>query len=598
MTYRTYGIWAAAAALVAGCVGPGGVDNTALRRYQAGLVRHGALHRAEETAPLGLMRPMGEAGVPELQVRQGTAKVLDPQGILVERQVNLIDLSLEQAVLRALTNSPEIRVASFDPGIARQELIKAAAAFDPTLYGSFEHNKEDKKRTPIYFGVPEQQWRDRLNVGIKQRTVTGAEVKAEYELSKQETRSPQDKEYEQLWSLTVKQPLLRDAWSEVNLATVRVARINRDMSDQAFRDKVEQTVGTVVTGYWNLHLARRNVEIQQWLLTLTEETLGKVKARGEMDATDVHIKQTEAALESRRAALFRAQKAVLDAQDKLARTLDDRKVNLLDDYVLVPTTPLADAPLHLSVSDLVVTALKHLPVVGPELDLAHLKAKFNVSDQLATALKHSPLLAQARMAVASADISVDVANNQLLPRLDLGAGATIQGLGTTVFHSNEQIGWFNYISYNVSLTYEYPLGNREAESNLAKAKLQKAKAVATMQDLATQVAVVVRERVRLVRTGHMELRRQRAAVEAFRAQLAAMEVTEKEMGKLTPEWLSLKLSTQEALAAAQAAEVQATVDYNNAMINLAQVTGTVLYLLRVRIDLPAAIGQTPWPDRP
>lgn len=234
--------------------------------------------------------------------------------------------------------------------------------------------------------------------------------------------------------------------------------------------------------------------------------------------------------------------------------------------MIVTTTPLAEAPVTLS-----------------------------VADQLGTALKYSPLLAQARMAIQSAGISVDVAKNQILDRLDLTAGTTIQGLGNTWHESNEELEGHGYVGYDIGLAWEHTLGNREAQSNLAKAKMQKDKAVATLQDLAVQVAVVVRERIRQIETTHRQFVQHGRSVAALEIQLRAMELTEQEMGRLTPEWLSLKLQAQESLAAARSAQVQAAVDYNTAIINLAQVTGTVLQLPRLKIALPAAAAEAPWP---
>ena len=578
MTYRMYGMCVGAALAVAGCIGPHEPDQTTLLTYQKGLIREGPLRRADEKTPLGLMRPMGEPGVGELPTRPGSISTLDANGAIVARKVTLVDLSLEEVIHRTLANSPEIRVASFDPGIARQDVIKAAAAFDPVLFATWELNEEDKARTVLDSGLPEQIWKNKGTAGIKQHLPTGADVQLDWGLTRQRTTGqpplgsttrPTVIDYEQTLSLTIKQPLLRDAGCDVNLATLRVARINRDISDQAFRDKVEQTVGTAIAGYYALQGARRNVEIQESLLKATDETLRKVIARGPLDATDVHVKQTEAALESRRASLLSAQKAFYDAQDKLARTLDDKKINLLDDYVIVPTTPLAEAPVKLS-----------------------------VGDQLGTALQYSPLLAQARMAIQSAGISIDVAKNQLLDRLDLTASATVQGLGKTWHLSSEALETRDHVGYDIGLSWEHPLGNREAKSNLDKAKLQKDKAVATLQDLASQVAVVVRERVRQVETTHRQLAQQGKAVTALEVQLRAMELTEQEMGRLTPEWLSLKLQAQESLAGARSAQTQAAVDYNTAIINLAQVTGTVLHLPRLKIALPAATGEALGPGAP
>ena len=46
-----------------------------------------------------------------------------------------VELTVEQAVARTLGNSPEIRVVSFDPPIAKQDITRAASEFDMTAFG-------------------------------------------------------------------------------------------------------------------------------------------------------------------------------------------------------------------------------------------------------------------------------------------------------------------------------------------------------------------------------------------------------------------------------------------------------------------------------
>lgn len=547
---------AIAALSACGCVRPGRVDPTVLRRYQEGLVKRGAARRAGDK-PLGLLQPTGQEHLPGLRL----SKVEDADGKTVTR----IELSLDEAVLRALANNLDIRVVSFDPAIAREEVLKAAAAFDATLFASITFGKEDKGQGGALAAfVPEQTRKRTYQVGLRKRTTSGAEVSLTYDMDHEWTNSALDKEYEQALTATLTQPLLRDAWRAVNLATLRVARIDRRISDAAFRAKVEETIAGVIKAYWALQQARRAVQIQEWLLVKTKNTEHMVKEREKLDATLVHTKQAEAARLRRWAQLVRARKLVTDAQDQLGRILGDKQINVLNDYQIAPTTDLSDSALVL-----------------------------DAADQLATALARSPLLEQARLAIRSAGITVQVAQNQILPRLDLAASLTLQGLAGTPAASNEEFYRGDHLGYSVSLAFEYPLGNRQRKADLRRARLEKLKAITTLQDLADQVAVVVRERVRLVRASYTELAAQRAAVAATRAQLEAMDLTEKRIGELTPEYLSLKLSTQELLATAQLAALQAVVDYNNALADLRQVTGTLLELPRLKIALPAAIGTRP-----
>ncbi len=60
-----------------------------------------------------------------------------------------VSLTLEQAITQTLANSPDIRVVSFDPEIARQDIKKAAADFDPVEFEQMSWDKQDSPPTAI-----------------------------------------------------------------------------------------------------------------------------------------------------------------------------------------------------------------------------------------------------------------------------------------------------------------------------------------------------------------------------------------------------------------------------------------------------------------
>jgi len=260
-------------------------------------------------------------------------------------------------------------------------------------------------------------------------------------------------------------------------------------------------------------------------------------------------------VESRRAVLIRARKAILDAQDQLGRLLADKQINTLGRYEIVPATQ----PLRTQV------------VISP-------------TDQLVTALQRSPMLEEARLGIEMADIAVRVAKNQTLPRLDLTASTSFQGLGRTYHQAREQLHSGDYASYAVGLSLEYPIGNRFARAELRKSRFERLKAITNLQNLADQVALEVSERVRQIHTAFEEMRAQRAAVEAARVQLQALEDTERIRAQLTPAFLNTKLQAQETLARAERDELQAAIDYNTAMADLARATGTILDRHQVELE--------------
>jgi len=187
---------------------------------------------------------------------------------------------------------------------------------------------------------------------------------------------------------------------------------------------------------------------------------------------------------------------------------------------------------------------------------------------------------------------VRVAKNQVLPRLDLTGSAAYQGLAGQPQDAFNSLNSGDYLSYTVGVSLEYPLGNRERRALLRQRRFERLKAVAALQNVADQVAVQVKERVRQVYTSFEEIKAQHAATEAARLQLEALEETERIRGRLTPEFLQVKLSAQETLAAAERAELDALVQFNGAMADLARATGTVLDLHGVQVALPKIL-ETP-----
>ncbi|MCK4602410.1 MAG: TolC family protein [Phycisphaerae bacterium] len=544
---------ATAVLVIAGCVPPGKIDNDVINRYQKAMAGRSPQQRLG-TAGLEQLRPAGGTTGPELRIitdaETGRARV---------------ELSLDEAVMRALANNVEIRVASFDPAISREEMVKAAAEFDHVLFGSAGYERTDVRTDSTFGGGVSDV--DTYEAGIKQKTVLGTTWSLAWAMTRtwdNSTFRTLATRYEPTMILEVTQPLLRNAWSEFNLATLRLARLNRRTSISEFRAQVEQIVTDVTATYWKLVQARKDLAIQQELLAETRKTLEMVEARRGLDATEVEVKQVKASVALRQAVLIRAERRVLDVQDKLAQLLADAQINVLRDFEIAPTTK-------------------------PNQTLAQIDA----TDQLVTALQNSPLLEQARLAIAMADINVSIAENQTLPKLDLAGLIKYQGLGQTAHEAHEKLGTLNYLSYTIALSLEYPIGNRERRADLRSARFERLKAITQLQDTADKVALAVYERVRRVRMSYQEILAQRAAVAAAKKQLSALEDIEQIRGRLTPEFLRVKLSAQEQLAVAERDELQAIVDHNTAMIDLARITGTVLKLPSVRILLPAA-EQADW----
>jgi outer membrane protein TolC len=514
--------------------------------YQKRLAAEGPQERASRVG-IESLEVTGETHLPPLKVSSG------------EAEKPVVELSVEEAVVRALANSSDIRIVSFDPAIAAEDMTRAWSDFDPTVFGRFDYENADAPVNSVSdIGLRDSRvWEN----GIKQKNTIGSEWSVSYALVRNWddlfTRRLSTR-YEPMLLFQLKQPLLRDGWEMVNMAGVNIAKLNHVTAMTSFRQKAEEVVTQVTGAYWVLVQAKTDVDIQGHLLEKTGETFAKIKARQGIDATTLHVKQIEAAMKSREAFLLSANKRYTDVQEALIRLLADKQLSVLKEFKLTPTSQ----PV--------------LKVDKPE-----------VSEVLRTAMEANPIIAQARLGIDVAQINVDVAKQQRMPRLDLVATARVRALERGYGAANESIADGDYTGYSVGVTYEYPLGNRQREAELRRRRLERSKAISILHNISDQVAIEAKERIREIEKTQSEMQVQTEAVEAAEVYLQTLEDSELVRQNLTPEYLLVKLQAQEALAEAQRAHIKAVVDLNVAVIQLAQTEGTVFEMAQVKTSLSA-----------
>lgn len=534
-----------------GCVNPGELDPRVIAKYQREMAAYAPSERLGGSQELGLLSPAPREGVGPMKIEENK----DDKGNITR----VARLSLEDAIVRAIAGSPSIQVVSFDPAISRQEMVQAAAAFDVIVFGDARYARGDRQRyaTALARRTDERSFR----AGARQLLQTGTR----WEMTWGATRdwdsrglSTSATKYEPTIAFEVAQPLLRGGWLDFNMGRLRIARLAEKSQMEAFRSEVEGVVTEVYRLYWQLHQARSDLDIQRRLVGWSKETHDMVLGRVKLDAGIVQVKQAASALASHRGSLVRVEKIVYDVQEQLAVLLGDPQYNVMGTFEIIPTTPLDDGAVVI-----------------------------NVADQLLAALKHNPTLAQGRLAIEASGVQIKVAENELLPRLDLTASTELQGMGSSMRKGNRGLTSGDYASYTVGIEFEYPIGNRAREAVLRTRKLERSKAIAGFQKNADQIAAAVKERVRQIQMTHKALQYEREAVEAYRAELGGLKTIQKtRKGGMDPEFLELKLRSRERLALAERSEIQALVDYNSAIIELRRITGTVLDLPGLKVALP------------
>src|ERR1019366_9423146 len=142
------------------------------------------------------------------------------------------------------------------------------------------------------------------------------------------------------------QPLWRNLFYDQNRHTIDVAKKNRDLSDQQFRQTVMQVVQQTEQAYWELVYAYNNLQVQLEAVEIgrqQDESNRRQQEQGLLAPIDVVAAQTQLAVFELSA--YSAQAALTSAENALKMLmLPDRSSALWYSAQIPVTTPDAEPP--------------------------------------------------------------------------------------------------------------------------------------------------------------------------------------------------------------------------------------------------------------
>lgn len=567
-------------ATISGCASPlEGKADRDLRR----MVRESAQRELRDAElspePQKLSR---ESRVDSLQIAPEVMKQLDAMGgpgayvgtplplgsnLFGERQ-KVVRVTLERVIGSTVKNNLNVQFARLAPAISQNQLVAAEAAFDWVLFANTQYARTNQPRVASAiggggFGTDENR-SDNANVeaGLRKPLISGGQLTVQSQLGWTENRTNNlvarpDPSVDTNVVVQLDQPLLRNFGSDVALSQVRLAR-------NAELDNIQQLKGTLLTNindaeqaYWNLVRAQSDLLIIERLLARGEEVLKILRDRRGFDAKPANLSNAAAAVESRRADLIRAQRTLRDASDRLKTLMNDPALPVGSETMVLPADPPVDQAVE-----------------------------FSLVDVLNTALVQRPEVQRAVISIDNTSIRQQVADNGRLPRLDLRALSRLNGLGGDTGRSYRALGDADFVDYQISLAFEQPLGNRAAEATFRQRRLERMQAVLAYQNTVQGIVQELKNALRAVTTNYVLIEQTRAARVAATEDLRTLLVEEQTIQGLTPEFLNLKLSRQQALAAAEQQEISALADYNSALAQLYTSMGTSLERNRVQFMAP------------
>jgi len=458
-------------------------------------------------------------------------------------------------------------------------------SFDPILTGNLQWDHFNQIASSAFTGVPVlAQNTQTYNFSYAQGFQSGTNMSVGFNNSRISTNSPfttLSPLINSSFQFKLTQHLLQGFGFAANNRFIRIAKNNREITDVAFRLQTITTVDQIENMYWDLVFAYENVRVQKESLAFAQKTLSDNQKQVQIGSlAPIEVVRAQSTVAADQQALTLAatnlQLQQLLMKNALSRTLVDPR--------------LADA-------DVIPTSTVRLPAqedIQPTQDLVN------------EALSHRAELAEARINLASTEISNKAVRSALLPSLDLFAYYGGSGLGGSQNQANlcanqtsvEQqfgcagppinlipvtspVGYTSALNELVNsaapdkgagLTLNIPLRNRAAQSAQIRSELEYRQAQMRLQQIENQIRIEVRNAQFAVQQNRASVESAQAAVRLGHESLDA----EQKKFNLGASTSTLVLQNESALATAESTLVSAMAAYEKSRVELDRATGLLL----------------------
>jgi outer membrane protein TolC len=482
-------------------------------------------------------------------------------GDLGAQERPVLELSLDEAVKRAMDNNLDIKVEAYNP-LASEEGIRAAKGYyDPFLSSVLDKNSRTNPQTNAFSGGDKvttdgSTW----NFGLGQAVPTGGEFSLTFNNNKSDSNSvfsTFNPSYNSGLTFSAAQPLFRNLRLDAPRRQILISKNNKEISDVQFRQTVVNVLAAVKAQYYDLIFAIDNLEAARQSLALAQKLLdeNQIKVRvGTMAPLDVVQAQSEVA--GREEGVIVAENDLSEAEDTLKRSI---------------------APGN----DPAMWAMRIIPIDRPSA------AAYPIDLEAATrkALDNRTDIQNARKNLERADIDVRYTRSQTLPTVDLvgnyggsGVGGTQivrDGFGGPVIETipggygdaTSQVFAGDFPNWRIGFNLSYPILNRSAKAASAQARLAKEQQEAALRRLEMNIVSEVRTAARAVETNLKRVESSRAA-RTLQEQRLDAEQKKFAAGMSTNFFVT---QAQRDLANAQVAEVRALADYRKSQVTFARV---------------------------
>ena len=456
-------------------------------------------------------------------------------------------LTLEQCRALALQNNLDLKVQLINPAIAAERVSEAEARFEPEFFSNILYNKTD---TPV------ATWLDisgskvdysYTDLGVRMPLRTGGTVTFDVADTRTKTDSLYsifNPSYGSDLSLSISQPLLRNAGNRANTHPIRIADYDRQIADATTKLEVIRVIAALDRVYWRLYAARKELDVRKKQYELAKTQLDRAQRFVDSgERAQIEITRAEAGVAQQLEAIILAENNLRDRERELKRVLNKPGLQMQTPTVLVPATQ--PDPVHY------------------ELDRQQL---------VQAAIDNRMELLEFELQIAKDVSTIDYLRNQALPLVTLDYRYNISGLGQTRGDSFDLLYDNKFEDHRFGLNLLVPLGNDAARSRLNQAFYQRIQRLSSSQSRRALIELEVLNAIDQLEANWQRIlaSRQRAILDG---RLFEAEQRQFELGLRTSTDV---LEAQTNFADAQSAEILALTEYQIALVDLAYATGTLL----------------------
>ena len=475
---------------------------------------------------------------------------------------SLVEMTLDDAIARALEMNLDIQAARLNPEIQNNSLFAAQAAFAPTFTTTLGQNNASQQSTSQLDGGA-QTSTDRLtfNTSISKRVPWyGGQLSARFNNSRTETNnsfSTLNPSFRSSLSLDYTQPLLSGFKIDNQRNALRTQEIQLEITDAQLQGQVENLTNDVRVAYWGLRAGIEQIEIQRSSLAQAQELLAQNQIRVQLGTmSELQVVQAEAQVASAEQSLLNAEVQWRNQELNFKRLL----LGGADDPLLFQTLNPVD-----------------LPVLAP--------VTIDIQAAIERALVDRTDIRQQRQQQEITGLNLEVTQDNLKPDLSLSASYSVSGVGGDQYQRDQLGGDPVLISpggyqdglqaimdrdtptWNLSLNFSYPIGNQGAKANLERARLQMKQTELDLKNQELAIVTQVTNAGLTVNDTYLQLQAAQRSREVSERS-AEIEQTRFNVGASTNYEVT---QAQDDLRSARLSELRATLNYINAIAEFERV---------------------------